>query len=187
MEAYANRWWYGPLIAFLAFLDSFVIVIPTDGLLVSAAMLAPRRWISTALLVSFGSALGAAGLAFLLARHGLPLLLYFQPDIESTKSWIYTARLMERWGIWTVFAISVTPVMQQPAVALAALARNPIVPIFLASFAGRVIKFGLLAWLGTHAPGVLGKLWGFKKDLDEAGVKTTAEGKVVLEAPPPKP
>ncbi|RYG34625.1 MAG: hypothetical protein EOO01_32105 [Chitinophagaceae bacterium] len=39
VEGYANRWWYSPLIAVLAAADSFVIVIPTDGLLVSASML----------------------------------------------------------------------------------------------------------------------------------------------------
>jgi membrane protein YqaA with SNARE-associated domain len=187
VEGYANRWWYSPLIAVLAFADSFIVVVPTDGLLVSAAMLAPRRWVSTTIFVSLGSSLGALGLAYLLARQGLPWLLYFQPDIQSSRAWIYTDRLMDAWGSWAIFVISLTPIMQQPAVALAALAGRPMAEIFAAAFAGRLIKYGLLAWVSTHAPGVLGKLWGFKSDLEEAGVKATPDGKVVVEVPPPHP
>jgi membrane protein YqaA with SNARE-associated domain len=187
VEGYANRWWYSPLIAVLAAADSFVVIVPTDGLLVSAAMLAPRRWISTALFVSVGSSLGALGLALVLERHGLPWLLYFQPDIQQTSAWIYTDRLMDAWGSWAIFAVSLTPIMQQPAVALAALAGRPMGEIFFAALAGRAVKYGLLAWVSTHAPGVLGKLWGFKGDLEEAGVKTTPDGKVIVEVPPPHP
>ncbi|RZA09569.1 MAG: hypothetical protein EOP11_01265 [Proteobacteria bacterium] len=187
VEGYANRWWYSPLIAVLAAADSFVIVIPTDGLLVSASMLAPRRWISTAFLVSLGSSLGALGLAMVLRHQGLPWLLHFQPGIDQSAAWGYADQLMDSWGSWAIFAISLTPIMQQPVVVLAALAGRPNFEIFAAAMAGRVIKYLALAYLGTHAPGFLGKLWGFKNDLEEAGIKTTADGKITVEVPPSHP
>lgn len=170
LEKYANRWWYAPVISVLAALDSFVVIVPTDGLLVSAAMLAPRRWFYTAVIVSLGSSLGAWGLAAVLEVHGLPWLLSIQPGIEQSQVWIYTDRLMDAWGTWAVFIVSLTPVMQQPAIALAAVAGKPLPEIFAAAFAGRFIKYAVLAYIGTHAPGVLGKLWGFRAELEEAGV-----------------
>jgi hypothetical protein len=94
---------------------------------------------------------------------------------------------MDSWGSWAIFAISLTPIMQQPVVVLAALAGRPNFEIFAAAMAGRLIKYLALAYLGTHAPGFLGKLWGFKNDLEEAGIKTTADGKVTVEVPPSHP
>lgn len=170
LEKYANRWWYAPVISVLAALDSFVVIVPTDGLLVSAAMLAPRRWFYTALLVSLGSSIGAWALAGVLEVHGLPWLLSMQPGIEQSRVWIYTDRLMDAWGTWAVFIVSLTPVMQQPAIALAAVAGKPLPEIFAAAFAGRLIKYAALAYISTHAPSVLGKLWGFRAELEEAGV-----------------
>lgn len=171
LQKHANAWWYAPVIGLLAALDSFIVVVPTDGLLVSASMLAPRRWFYTALVVTLGSTLGAWLLAALLEIHGLPFLLQLSPGLDQTSAWIWSDQFIDRWGGWALFLVALSPLMQQPAVALAALAGMPLLEIFGLVFVGRVIKYLFLSWVATHAPGLLGKLWGLQDELKEAGVE----------------
>lgn len=175
LQKYADRWWYAPAIGLLAGADLFLVVIPTDGLLISAVMLAPRRWIYTAFMVTIGSTLGTLLLGHLLQVHGLPLLLNISPGIEQSSMWIWTNNLMDSWGTWAVFLIALSPLMQHPAVALAAMAGMTLTTLGLMVFSGRIIKYLFLAYLATHAPGMLGKLWGLQHELEEVGLKDKPE------------
>lgn len=175
VQRYAGRWWYAPLVGALAGIDAFVVVIPTDGLLVSAVMLAPRRWIYTALVVTLGSTLGAVALAGLLEVHGLPLLLKIKPGLDQSSVWIWTDLMMDKYGGWALFAVALSPIMQHPAVALAALAGMSLWEIAAFVFVGRAIKYLVISWISTHAPGLLKKLWGMQGELEEAGVKPPAK------------
>ena len=167
LQTHVNNWWYGPALALMACADLFVVVIPTDALLISACMLATRRWIYFAFMVALGSSVGALILAEILQHHGLPLLLKLAPSILETKAWTWTVWMMGEWGIWALFLVSLSPLMQHPAVALAAVSGMALYKIFLMVFAGRLIKYLFLAWLSTHAPGVLGKIWGVRDELKE--------------------
>jgi membrane protein YqaA with SNARE-associated domain len=173
LQRYGYRWWYAPLVSLLAFADAFVVVIPTDGLLVSAVMLAPRRrWIYSCLIVTLGSAAGAWALAALLEVHGLPFLLELQPGLDHSPVWAWTNRLMDDWGGWALFLVSLSPIMQHPAVALAAIAGMPLTEVFMIVFLGRALKYGLLSWIASHTPKMLGRLWGMKEELEAVGVAT---------------
>lgn len=176
LQKHANAWWYAPAIALLAAADAFIVIVPTDGLLVSACMLAPRRWIYTTLIVTLGSSLGAWALAAILEVHGLPFLLYLQPGLDQTSGWIWSDQIMDRWGSVALFLVALSPFPQQPAVALSALAGMPLWPLFLLVFGGRVIKYGLLAWIATHTPGLLKRMWGLQHELEEAGVPSPPDG-----------
>jgi membrane protein YqaA with SNARE-associated domain len=171
LQKYADRWWYAPVIGLLAAADLFLVVIPTDGLLIGAVMLSPRRWIYSALMVSLGSALGCVALAHLIQVHGMPFLLSIVPGIQANSTWTWTNELMDKWGTWAVFLVALSPMMQHPAIALAALAGMPLANIAGFAFAGRILKYLMLAYLGTHAPGVLGKFWGLQHELEEVGLK----------------
>lgn len=178
LQKHVQSWWYPPLIAFLALIDNVVIVVPTDGLLVSATILNPKRWIYIALMVTVGSACGALVLGYLLELHGLPLLLEWFPDIAQSKTWQVTDHLMDRWGTLALFAVALSPMMQQPAIILAALAGMPLLELFGIVFVGRMLKYLTLAWISTHAPGLLTRLWGIQGELKEAGapIKTGNNG-----------
>ncbi len=171
LQKHADRWWYAPLIGLLAGADLFLIVIPTDGLLISGVMLAPKRWIYTAFMVTLGSSLGTLALGALLQEHGLPFLLKIVPGIDQGSAWIWTQNLMDQWGTWAVFLVALSPLMQHPAVAIAALAGMTLTNLFVMVFAGRILKYLFLAYLATHAPAVLGRLWGLQHELEEVGVK----------------
>lgn len=171
LQRHVNRLWYPPLIGFLAFLDNFVIVVPTDGILISSSMLTPRRWLLLALSIAGGSTLGALVLAAIVEFHGLPWILNWYPGIVETSTWIWSTKFFDTYGLLLVFAVAMTPFMQQPAVILASLANTPLTKLFAVVFAGRLIKYFVMAYLGSHAPGVLKKLWGLSTELDDAGVK----------------
>ncbi len=87
LQGYAKRYWYPPLFAVLAALDAFLVVIPTDGLLVSSSLAVPRRWVLHGFCAALGSTIGAFILAYLARQYGLPWVEQSYPDIVSFETW----------------------------------------------------------------------------------------------------
>ncbi len=170
LQRYTDRFWYPPLIGLLAALDNFLVVIPNDGILISSSMLIPKRWFILALSVAIGSTVGAVALAALVEYQGLPWILDLYPGINETKSWSWSLKFFDKYGLFLVFAVAVTPFVQQPAVILASLANTPLVELAAVIFLGRFIKFLIMAYVGSHTPRLLTKMWGIKDELKEAGV-----------------
>lgn len=170
LQKHVERLWYPPFVGLLAALDNVVIIIPNDGILISSSMLTPRRWVFLALSVAIGSTIGALALALLVEYHGLPWVLQFYPGMEETRVWSLTMEFFEKYGMLVVFGVAVTPFMQQPAVILAGLASTPLFELAVVIFTGRFIKFLTMAYLGSHAPRLLKKMWGLKDELKDSGV-----------------
>lgn len=170
LQHYSNRWWYSPLIAFLAGLDNLIVIIPTDGILISSTMLRPKKWLLYAFFISFGSTLGGMILAALVQSHGLPWILQFYPTITTSQSWILTESFFTKYGLLLVFIIAATPLTQQPTVILAALAHTPLEKIAITVFAGRFLKYIVMGYIASHAPKLLTKLWGLQEELEEVGI-----------------
>jgi membrane protein YqaA with SNARE-associated domain len=171
LQRYTDRFWYPPLIGFLAALDNLVVVIPNDGILISSSMLIPKRWFGFALSVAIGSTVGAMVLASLVESQGLPWILEAYPGINETKSWAWSVEFFEQYGLFLVFAVAVTPFVQQPAVILATLANTPLLELAAVIFLGRFIKFLIMAYVASHAPAMLAKMWGIKGELKEVGIE----------------
>ena len=171
LEKFADRSWYPPLIGLLAALDNLVIIIPNDGILVASSMLIPKRWLIFAVCVAIGSTVGAMILSSLVQFHGLPWILDFYPGINETEMWNLTEKFFDEYGLLLVFAIGASPIMQQPVIILAGLANTPLLILAAAIFAGRMLKFTVMAYLGSHSPKMLKKIWGLKEELNDAGVK----------------
>lgn len=171
LQRFADRLWYPPLIGTLAALDNFIVVVPTDGILISSSMLTPRRWFWLGMIVSLGSAIGALVLAAFVEWHGVPWIQAMYPGVTETTAWSWTDRFFNEYGLYVVFLVAVSPLMQQPAVILASLAGTPLVELAGVIFTGRTIKYLLMAYLGSHAPKVLAKFWGLRGELEDAGVK----------------
>jgi membrane protein YqaA with SNARE-associated domain len=171
LEKFAGRSWYPALIGFLAALDCFVIVIPNDGILIASSMLIPRRWALYGFSISVGSTIGALALSFLVKTMGLPWILEFYPTINQNEIWFMTEKFFQEYGLIVVFAVGASPFMQQPVIILAGLANISLTSLTLMFFAGRFLKFMLLAYLGSHSPKLLKRIWGMKDELKDAGVK----------------
>ena len=170
LQRFADRFWYPPFIGFLAALDNIVVVIPNDGILISSAMLTPKRWLVLAVCVALGSTVGAMVLASMIELLGLPWILQMYPGVDQSTTWMMTQDFFHQYGLVVVFAVAVTPIMQQPAVILASLANTPLTHLALVIFFGRLVKFMIMAYVGSHAPRLLEKMWGLKGELKDVGV-----------------
>lgn len=170
LQNFADRFWYAPLIGLLAALDNLVLVIPTDGVLISSSMLMPKHWLRYAICVAVGSAVGAFVLASFVEWQGLPFIQQYFPEIIQGQAWQTTSHFFGIHGLWVVFVVALLPIPQQPAVLLASLANVNLVYLIPVIFFGRLIKFLIMAYIGSHAPQAIGKLWGMRGELREVGI-----------------
>ncbi len=170
IEKFADRLWYPEFLGVLSFLDTFIIILPNDGILISSSMLVPKRWFSLGLWVGIGSALGGMALAALVRVHGMPWILEIFPNLTDSKAWTVSLRFFEDYGLLLVFLVALMPVMQHPALILVALSQTAFTKIALVVFAGRLIKYLVLAYVGSHMPRLVKKMWGFKEELKDAGI-----------------
>lgn len=171
LEQFADRAWYPPFIGLLSALDNLIVIIPNDGILVASSMLVPKRWAMFALCISIGSTLGAVALSFVVEHQGLPWVLEFFPGLDKSQMWIWTEQFFDKYGLFVVFAVGASPLMQQPVIILSALANTPLPELAAVIFAGRFLKFNLMAYLSSHSPRLLKKMWGMKGELKDAGIK----------------
>lgn len=171
LQKFAERVWYPPFIGLLAGLDNFILVIPNDGILISSCILTPKRWFTLAINVAIGSTLGAMALAALVEYQGLPWLLEMYPGIDQSSTWIWAEKLFANYGLLFVFLVAASPLMQQPSVFLAALAKTNLLTLAIVIFTGRTLKFLLMAYIGSHAPNLLNKLWGVRGEMRDVGLK----------------
>jgi len=167
IQKFVDRPWYVVLVAFLAAADLFVAFIPTEALLISAVLAKPKRWLSTSLIVTSGSAIGALVLGALLQWDSEIIRQDWLPILFQTTQWQDTAQFVQENGSEALAIIALSPVPQQPGVIIAGLADMPLFQIFIAVWIGRVIKYAAFAWLAASAPKMLYRVWGLKKQLKE--------------------
>jgi membrane protein YqaA with SNARE-associated domain len=171
LQRFADRFWFPPLLALLAALDNFVIVIPNEGILISSSIVIPKRWFIFALSVTIGSSIGALLLVALVRFQGLHWILEFYPGIDKTHVWEWTLKFFESYGLLLVFVVGITPLAQQPAIILASLTDSPLWKLAVVIFFGRSIKYCTMAYVATHAPRLLPKIWGVQGELKDVGVE----------------
>lgn len=171
LQAMSGRFWYAPLVSLLAAADNFILIIPTDGILISSSMFNPKKWFYFAVIVAIGSTIGAMALSYIIGSHGLPWILETYPNIDQTRTWELTNEFFEKYGLFVVFAVAATPIIQQPAVILASLAHTPYAKLMVVILAGRLLKYMIMGYIASHAPRLLNKMWGIQDELEDVGVK----------------
>ncbi len=166
LERFAQRIWYTPLVALLAAADLFILIIPTDALLISNVALRPKRWISIAVWVTLGSALGSLALSVGIQAWGSDFMGALGISLQSSPSWQSTAQWMRDYQGLTLALFGAGPFPLQPAVVVAASADVNPWSIFLWVALGRAAKFFFFAWAATHAPTILSKIWGIRSEVE---------------------
>lgn len=149
-----------PILAFLAAIDLFVMVIPTEGVLISSVLLRPKRWLAIVFWISTGSAAGALFLGLVIHHFGPAAVEFFFKGALHSSSWSRVENWVGRYGAPALAAIAASPLPQQPAVVITALGKLPIVMIFGMVWLGRAPKYFLFGWLASHMPGVLLRRYG---------------------------
>jgi len=162
IQRFSDRVWYIPLVSLLALLDFFILVIPTDALVISTSILRPKRWISLFIWVSMGSTLGAVILALLIQIWGNPMITFFAGQNLQSPAWIETQKFIGDYGVIAILGLAVGPLPLQPGIIVATAAGMPLFEMAVASFIGRAIKYAFFSWAATHVPHLLGKFWGIK-------------------------
>jgi|GEM_PF-408057 len=175
LQNFTDRKWYPLLLGSLALIDYFIIIVPTDGILISSSMLKPKKWFYLAICVALGSTLGALILFYLVKTYGLAWLLEIYPNFNQGETWLLTESFFLKYGWLLVFVIAVSPIVQQPIVILAALAPLSFFHMFITVLTGRLIKSLVLSYIGSHSPKLLSKLWGVKGELDDVGIHIRPE------------
>jgi membrane protein YqaA with SNARE-associated domain len=167
LQGFIHQWWYGPSFLVCCALDQYVVVIPVLGMLVSSVFLAPRRWWGLALWGGIGCWLGVWSLGFLAYDLGLPAIQSYFPDLMATGIWRWAENFFAQHGVWVVFFSGVSPISQQPAVIIAAMAGTSLWQIGAVLLVAKMIKFMGLAYIASHAPQYLKSFKGLQEELKE--------------------
>jgi membrane protein YqaA with SNARE-associated domain len=167
LQSFADRIWYPYLLGLLAALDFFVVVIPTDGLIISSTLLRPQGWLRFALLTAIGSTLGSALLLWITNELGVPYLLDSFGGLTNNSFWIWSLNFFKEHGLIVVFLIAATPLAQQPAVLLASLAETPFKNFLFIYLLGRLCKYLFMSYVSSHAPSLISKMWGIQDEIHE--------------------
>jgi membrane protein YqaA with SNARE-associated domain len=170
IQKFIDQWWYNYFVGFLAGFDHLALVIPTDGLVVSSAMINPKKWKHLAICTAIGSTLGAVLLAQISNVYGLPFLNEHFTSIVSSPYWAKTQIYFEVYGLGFVFLLAVSPLAQQPGVILAGLAGASLLELAMVVFLGRILKYSFLSYVSVFAPNLIYRLWGIQGEIKQAGV-----------------
>ena len=157
-QHYADRWWYLPLMCWLIFLDLFLLVFPSEWILVKTVLLRPSRWLITTFALIMSSAVGAVCLAALTQQLGPSFLIHiFGEPLLHSSTWLKIHDTIDRHGMLGLFLMAIGPLPQQPAVALCGLAKMNPLKVFLGVFLGRLPKYFLFGSLARYSPGFFKK------------------------------
>jgi len=168
LKKHVERPWFGPFLGLLAALDYFVIIIPTDGLLITSAMTAPKHWIRLSFWLTLGSVAGAMTFIVFVQHYGNPFLEWVFPNIHENHFWKLSDQWMNQYGIWAVFFTGALPIVIHPVIAFAALAAIPLPKIAFTLFAARTLKYSTYSWIASHVPHYLLRLKNLKKEVTQA-------------------
>jgi len=145
---------YGYLGVFLiSLLLNATIVLPAGNFLVLAALGAV---LPSATLVGLAGGLGAAigELTGYMAGYSGQAIVSRQRVYSRVKGWV------EKWGMLTIFLLSVAPLVFDLAGIAAGVLRFPLWKFFLACWLGRTILYLVIAWGGALGWGVIMRFLG---------------------------
>lgn len=170
LRGHVGSSWYPLLLGLLAAIDNLILFIPVDAILISSSMLRPQKWLGFAIYSVLGSTLGGSVLGVLVQVYGLPMLGELFPELLQSASWLWMSHFFEIYGLFLVFLVLASPFLQQPPIVIAALAGVPMAKLILVILGARFAKYMIMSYLASHAPKYLGRMWGVRQELKEAGI-----------------
>lgn len=83
---------------------------------------------------------------------GLDQVVARFPEIAQSGVYARVSEWVARWGVWALFVATVIPLPQTPALAVCAIAAQPLPLAFIALLAGKGLRYLLYAWLAAKSP-----------------------------------
>ena len=140
------------LSALLSFGGTLTAAYPVTAVIVTAVIMAPRRWLKLSAACALGSAAAGAvvvGVAHLLGYNEIHHLF---PNLISPATWAEASRWIGDYGVWAIFGVGASPLPQMPLLIFFGIVDDRILEAFIALFAGKLIKYTLVAWVTQHFP-----------------------------------
>lgn len=125
---------------------------PVTAVVVPAALLVSRRWRGIAMAAAFGSAVGATVLVVAFHFFGWKLLHGAFPELAAHARWREVVDWVAENGAAGLFVVALSPLPQTPALVFFGIARHDYAVVFLAMFAGKLLKCGAFGWSASRFP-----------------------------------
>ncbi len=144
--------WYALVAGILAFASAVSMLVPFTLILLPAVLLKPRAWKHLWLSCSIGSACGATLLVLLFHHLGWAQLYAHYPQLHDSASWQQIMQWMKIYGVLALALVAALPVAQTPALIFCSITAQPITAVLLALFAGKAVKYGVVAFCTVRFP-----------------------------------
>ena len=145
------------LCAVLALLGTLTAAYPVTAIVIPATLMSAFRWKQIAIATTLGSAIGATVLVVLVHHMGWSNLYEHYPELASHPDWMRVMGWVSKFGNWALFFVAMSPLPQTPALLFFGMSRPDYAAVFLAVFAGKLLKYGAFAWLAKCFPAELGQ------------------------------
>ena len=146
--AFATRF----MLAF-AVLESIIIPIPVDPLLVAVVLAKPMKWLRMALACTLASVIGGAGGWALGAILGLgihDILAMFPEKLAAPTAFAAVEAGFASWGLILVFIGAFSPLPYKVIAVTAGLLGFGLLPFIAVSLVGRGLRFTIVAGIARH-------------------------------------
>jgi membrane protein YqaA with SNARE-associated domain len=139
-------------VGIIAFCITVSMTIPFASILIGAVLLRHARWKEIVLISSLGSATGGLILYSIFYYLGWSQIAAAYPDLIRSKAWSDATQWVSAYGTWALLGIAAMPLPQTPALIFTAVLPLPASEVFLALFVGKLLKYGVYAWLAAKFP-----------------------------------
>jgi len=138
--------------ALISFGGTLTAAYPVTAVVMTAVMLAARRWLMVSVACSFGSALAGAVIVGVSHLLGYNEIHHLFPNLIGPETWAEASAWIGEYGVWAIFAIGASPLPQMPLLIFFGIVDDRIIEAFVALFAGKLIKYTLIAWVTQNFP-----------------------------------
>jgi len=136
-----------------AVLESIIIPVPVDPLLIAVVLAKPMKWFRMALACTIASVIGGAGGWTLGAILGLgihDILLMFPEKLAAPSAFAAVEAGFASWGLVLIFIGAFSPLPYKVIAVSAGILGFGLLPFILVSFVGRGLRFVIVAAIARH-------------------------------------
>jgi len=149
---------YYPLLTGVIACGCAISAIPFVPVLIAAVLLSPTQWRSITIFTSMGSALGGVVVLLIFHHLGWVYVMQSHPEWFESDMWHWMLQWLTQWGVWALAVIAATPFPQSPALFFLAMTEQSWWAMWAALAGGKLLKYGLVAYLCCYFPQKLGWL-----------------------------
>ena len=136
-----------------AVLESIIIPIPVDPLLIATVLARPKNWIKLVAACTIASVIGGC-LGWLIGVWlgvGVEQLFTYLPHVVAApEKFTKVQDEFMKWGILLVFIGAFSPLPYKVIAVSAGLASFGLIPFLLTSLVGRGLRFAIIAGIARH-------------------------------------